>query len=72
MRGFYRKSLELLDLRMQKHSENALALALALDGHQALNGVNYPFLPAHPQYELAKKQMKYGGWHYYHRYKGWI
>ena len=55
------KSLELLDLRMQKHSENAMALALALDGHKALNVVNYPFLPAHPQYELAKKQMKYGG-----------
>jgi O-succinylhomoserine sulfhydrylase len=55
------KSLELLDLRMQKHSENAMALALALDGHKALNAVNYPFLPAHPQNELAKKQMKYGG-----------
>jgi O-succinylhomoserine sulfhydrylase len=55
------KSLELLELRMQKHSENAMALALALDGHKALHAVNYPFLPAHPQYELAKKQMKYGG-----------
>jgi O-succinylhomoserine sulfhydrylase len=55
------KSLELLDLRMQKHSENALALAEVLEGHTALNQVKYPYLKSHPQYELAKRQMKYGG-----------
>ncbi|MHA8049590.1 trans-sulfuration enzyme family protein [Aquirufa sp. ROCK-SH2] len=55
------KSLELLDLRMQKHSENAMALAEALVGHSAIHAVKYPFLPSHPQYDLAKKQMKYGG-----------
>lgn len=55
------KSLELLDLRMQKHAENALALAEALQGHPAIQAVKYPFLKSHPQYELAKKQMKYGG-----------
>ena len=55
------KSLELLDLRMQKHSENAMALAEALEGHKALNNVKYPYLKSHPQYELAKRQMKYGG-----------
>jgi O-succinylhomoserine sulfhydrylase len=55
------KSLELLDLRLQKHSENALALAEALEGHQALHKVKYPYLKSHPQYELAKRQMKYGG-----------
>ena len=55
------KSLELLDLRMQKHSENAQALAEALEGHAALNVVKYPFLKSHPQFELAKRQMKYGG-----------
>ncbi|AWL09604.1 aminotransferase class I/II-fold pyridoxal phosphate-dependent enzyme [Aquirufa nivalisilvae] len=55
------KSLELLDLRMQKHAENALALAEALQGHPAVQAVKYPFLKSHPQYELAKKQMKYGG-----------
>jgi len=55
------KSLELLDLRMQKHSENAKALAEALEGHAALNAVKYPFLKSHPQYDLAKRQMKYGG-----------
>lgn len=55
------KSLELLDLRMMKHSENAQALAEALEGHTALETVKYPFLASHPQYELAKRQMKYGG-----------
>jgi O-succinylhomoserine sulfhydrylase len=55
------KSLELLDLRMQKHSENAMALAEALEGHKALDQVKYPFLKSHPQYDLAKRQMKYGG-----------
>ena len=55
------KSLELLDLRMQKHSENAMALAEALEGHKALHQVKYPYLKSHPQYELAKRQMKYGG-----------
>ncbi len=55
------KSLELLDLRMEKHSSNAQALAEALEGHSALHAVKYPFLPSHPQYALAKKQMKYGG-----------
>jgi O-succinylhomoserine sulfhydrylase len=46
---------------MQKHSENAQALAEALEGHSALVTVKYPFLASHPQYELAKRQMKYGG-----------
>lgn len=55
------KSLELLELRMQKHSENALKLAQTLENHPKLNAVKYPFLPSHPQYDLAKKQMKYGG-----------
>lgn len=55
------KSLELLELRMQKHSENALSLAQTLENHPKLHAVKYPFLPSHPQYDLAKKQMKYGG-----------
>jgi len=55
------KSLELLELRMQKHSENALNLAQTLENHPKLNAVKYPFLPSHPQFDLAKKQMKYGG-----------
>jgi O-succinylhomoserine sulfhydrylase len=55
------KSLETLDVRMQRHCENALALAKALNGHEAINWVKYPFLPSHPAYNIAIKQMKAGG-----------
>jgi len=55
------KSLETLGLRMDRHSENAEKLALALESHAVVESVNYPFLPSHPQYEIAKKQMKAGG-----------
>lgn len=55
------KSIETLYVRMEKHSENALALAQKLEGHVKLNWVKYPFLPSHPQYEIAKKQMSFGG-----------
>lgn len=55
------KSLELLEVRIQKHSENALNLALALEHHPKLTGLKYPFLPSHPQYKIARKQMKAGG-----------
>lgn len=55
------KSLETLDVRMQRHSENAEALAKALEGHEKLNFVKYPYLPSHPHYAIAKKQMSRGG-----------
>jgi O-succinylhomoserine sulfhydrylase len=55
------KSLETLSLRMEKHCDNAMKLALALQNHPAIEVVNYPFLPSHSQYDLAKKQMKMGG-----------
>lgn len=55
------KSLETLDLRMERHCNNALQLASFLEGHKRITAVKYPFLPSHPQYELAKKQMKMGG-----------
>ncbi|GAB3166032.1 trans-sulfuration enzyme family protein [Telluribacter humicola] len=55
------KSLETLELRMEKHSSNALQLAQALEKHPDVKRVNYPFLPSHPQYDLAKKQMSAGG-----------
>jgi O-succinylhomoserine sulfhydrylase len=57
----FSKSIETLELRMEKHCANALAFAKALEGHSALNAVKYPFLESHPQYELAKKQMSMGG-----------
>jgi O-succinylhomoserine sulfhydrylase len=55
------KSLETLDVRMERHSSNALYLATALEKHPELNWLKYPFLPSHPQHEIAKKQMKNGG-----------
>lgn len=55
------KSLETLDVRIQRHCDNAEALAKKLEGHAKLNWVKYPFLPSHPAYEIAKKQMCRGG-----------
>lgn len=55
------KSLETLALRVEKHSENALKVAEFLENHPAVSSVKYPFLKSHPQYEIAKKQMKFGG-----------
>lgn len=55
------KSLETLDLRMERHCRNALQLAEALDVHPDVERTLYPFLPSHPQYELARKQMSAGG-----------
>jgi O-succinylhomoserine sulfhydrylase len=55
------KSLETISVRMEKHSENALKVAEYFKDYDELEFVRYPFLPSHPQYELAKKQMKLGG-----------
>jgi O-succinylhomoserine sulfhydrylase len=57
----FSKSLETLALRMDRHSENALKLAQFLEKHKEIESVKYPFLPSHPQHELAKKQMSAGG-----------
>jgi cystathionine gamma-synthase len=51
-----------LALRMERHSLNAQAIAEWLSEHPKVACVNYPGLPAHPQHELAKKQMRlFGG-----------
>ena len=55
------KSLETLYIRMEKHAANALYIAKALEGHPALSWVKYPYLPSHPQYAIAQKQMNNGG-----------
>ncbi len=55
------KSLETLDVRMERHTNNALALAKYFENHKAIKWLKYPFLPSHPQYETAKKQMYNGG-----------
>lgn len=55
------KSLETLAIRVDRHCENALKLAEFLENHPSINWVKYPFLKSHPNYEIAKKQMKAGG-----------
>lgn len=55
------KSLETLPVRIEKHCENALKLAEFLEEQENVEWVKYPFLKSHPQYEIAKKQMKLGG-----------
>ncbi len=55
------KSLETLSVRVEKHCENALNLAHSLENNEKVNFVKYPFLRSHPNYEVAKKQMKLGG-----------
>jgi len=55
------KSLETLAVRVEKHCENALKVAEFLESHEKIEKVKYPFLVSHPQYEIAKKQMKLGG-----------
>jgi methionine-gamma-lyase len=53
--------LETLSLRMERHSDNAQAVAEFLTGHPKVLHVNYPGLAGHPQYELAREQMKAPG-----------
>ena len=55
------KSLETLSIRVEKHCENALKVANFLEGNKNVKFVKYPFLKTHPQYEVAKTQMKLGG-----------
>ena len=55
------KSLETLDVRMERHCANAQNIAEKLENNPKISWVKYPFLPTHPQYEIAKKQMSKGG-----------
>ncbi|MGJ8591971.1 MAG: O-succinylhomoserine sulfhydrylase [Aquaticitalea sp.] len=55
------KSLETMAVRVDRHCENALKVAEFLENHKEINFVKYPFLKSHPQYKIAKKQMKQGG-----------
>lgn len=52
--------LETLHVRMERHSENALALASYLSGHPKVEWVKYPGLPSDPYYALAKKYLPGG------------
>jgi len=56
------RGIKTLALRVQRHSENGMAVARYLESHPAVDKVIYPGLESHPQYELAKAQMKdFGG-----------
>ncbi|TMM32171.1 O-succinylhomoserine sulfhydrylase [Polaribacter aestuariivivens] len=55
------KSLETLAIRVEKHCENALKVAQFLEENENVQLVKYPFLKSHPQYKVAKNQMKLGG-----------
>ncbi len=50
-----------LHIRMERHCENALAVAKWLEKHPRVERVIYPGLPSHPNHALAKKQMRAGG-----------
>ena len=55
------KSLETLDVRMERHAANALYIAQQLENHPAIKTLRYPFLPSHPHYNIAIQQMQNGG-----------
>ena len=57
----FSKSLETLPVRMERHCQSAQELAGWLEESATVSWVKYPHLASHPQYELAKRQMKLGG-----------
>ena len=55
------RGLKTLHLRMERHAQNALALATFLEGHPQVEQVIYPGLASHPQHALARRQMRTPG-----------
>jgi cystathionine beta-lyase/cystathionine gamma-synthase len=55
------RGIKTLPVRMQRHSENAMAIADYLAKHPKVAGVCYPFHTSHPQVEVARRQMRCGG-----------
>jgi O-succinylhomoserine sulfhydrylase len=55
------KSLETMEMRVIRMSENAQAIAEFLQNRKEIKSVRYPGLPSHPDYDVIKKQMKSGG-----------
>jgi cystathionine gamma-lyase len=55
------RSTKTLHVRMERHVQNAIRIAELLANHAQVEKVYYPGLPSHPQYELAKRQMKAPG-----------
>ncbi|MFN8587115.1 MAG: O-acetylhomoserine aminocarboxypropyltransferase/cysteine synthase [Candidatus Eisenbacteria bacterium] len=54
------QGLETLSLRVQRHADNALALARWLQAHESVAWVSYPGLPDHPTHALAKRYLTHG------------
>jgi O-succinylhomoserine sulfhydrylase len=55
------KGLETLSLRVHHSNDTARRIAEFLERHPAVGWVRYPFLPSHPQHDLATRQMSGGG-----------
>lgn len=56
------RGIKTLELRMQRHEENAAAIAKALDANSLVKRVYFPGLPTHPGHDIAKRQMSgFGG-----------
>ena len=55
------RGVKTLAIRMERHNQSALALARWLEAHPKVARVHYPGLESHPQYALAKRQMRGGG-----------
>jgi cystathionine beta-lyase/cystathionine gamma-synthase len=55
------RGIKTLPLRMERHAENAMAIVKFLESHKAVEQVIYPFHESHPQFAIAKRQMKNGG-----------
>ncbi|HLS68331.1 MAG TPA: PLP-dependent aspartate aminotransferase family protein [Kiloniellales bacterium] len=55
------RGLKTLHLRMERHCQNAQAIAEFLEQQPQVEKIYYPGLPSHPQHELAKRQMRTGG-----------
>jgi methionine-gamma-lyase len=53
--------MKTLEVRMQRHCDNAMKIAEYLEAHQAVAKVNYNGLSSHPDYALSKKQMSHAG-----------
>lgn len=51
------RGIKTLAVRMERHCENAFRIAQFLEAHPKVKWVRFPFLPSHPQFELAKRQM---------------
>ncbi len=55
------RGLKTLAIRMERHAQNAAALAEALEGNPKIERMLYPFRDSHPQHKIARQQMRSGG-----------